>query len=76
MMLSVRFGGLAAMFSGQAARELRERYPPLFAMVRDGLIAAPPKDPTGRYLWTAEDVERGRRMLESRRQHVLPIVAD
>jgi DNA-binding transcriptional MerR regulator len=58
--------------SGTVARQLRVRYPTLFALIRDGDLPAPAKDSTGRYVWSAEDVERARRILEARRVTPLP----
>ncbi len=56
------------MSSGAVCRELRVRYATLFNLIQEGrLDPAPAKDSTGRYLWTAEDSDRARRVLESRR---------
>ncbi len=57
------------IYSGEAARQLKCHYSTLFALVRDGRVRPCPKrDSTGRYLWTAEDIERARVVLDARRR--------
>jgi hypothetical protein len=48
------------MFRGHVARELKVPYHHLFGLIRDGRIPAPARDATGRYLWSPDDLSRGR----------------
>jgi hypothetical protein len=52
--------------STAVARMLDVPYYRLFALIRDGKLAPPPKDSSGDYVWTERDIEGARRALLTR----------
>jgi hypothetical protein len=54
--------------SAAAARTLGIRYHVLYALVRDGVVAEPPRDTSGDFVWREEDVEAARQALAARRR--------
>jgi DNA-binding transcriptional MerR regulator len=52
------------LITSEAAKVLGVPYYQLHGLIRRGLMAEPGRDGSGRYLWSADDVERARAALK------------
>lgn len=50
-----------------AARQLGLSYRSLWCLIQSGQLQAPEKDSSGDYVWSGEDLDRARKILEKRR---------
>jgi hypothetical protein len=58
--------GMGYLKSSAAARALGVPYYRLFELIRSGKLPPPPKDTSGDYVWSEQDIEAARRALMAR----------